>query len=113
MVVPVAIQLARDLLKQEKIMLPGNIHLYDLLSQSGLVETGSAGRCVHTIKVLGKHGPVELRALIFATDTIVPKQMIATLPNISFEIKPEEHKHGNGTAGAGKTTPTTTGDPFG
>ena len=71
-VVPVAIQLARDLLKQEKIMLPGNIHLYDLLSQSGLVETGSAGRCVHTIKVLGKHGPVELRALIFATDTIVP-----------------------------------------
>lgn len=33
MVVPVAIQLARDLLKQEKIMLPGNIHLYDLLGQ--------------------------------------------------------------------------------
>ena len=94
-------------------MLPGNIHLYDLLSQSGLVEADSAGRCVRKIRILGKHGPVELSALIFATQTVVPKRMIPTLPNFSFEIKPEEPKHGNGTAEAGKTTTTTTGDPFG
>lgn len=112
-IVPLAIQSARDLLKQDRVMLPGNIHLYDLLSQSGLVETDSAGRCVRKIRISGKHGPVELSALIFATETIVPKRMIPTLPNFSFEIKPEEPKHGNGTADAGKTTPTTTGDPFG
>jgi Putative helicase len=112
-VVPAAIQLARDFLKQENVTLPGNIHLYDLLSQSRLVEADEGGRCVRRIKVRGWHGPVELSALIFTTETIVPKQMIATLPNFSFEIKPEEHKHGNGTADAGKTTSTTTGDPFG
>jgi hypothetical protein len=112
-VVPAAIQSARDFLIQEKVMLPGNIHLYDLLSQSRLVEADEAGRCVRKINVRGWHGPVELSALIFATETIVPKQMIATLPNLRFEIKPEEPKHGNWTADAGKTTPTSTGDPFG
>lgn len=112
-VVPLAIQSARDLLKQDKVMLPGNIHLYDLLSQSGLVEADSAGRCVRKIRISGKHGPVELSALIFATETILPKRMIPTVPNFSFEIKPEEPEHGNGTADAGKTTPTITEDPFG
>jgi hypothetical protein len=112
-IVPLAVQSARDLLKQEQVMLPGNIHLYDLLSQSGLVEADSAGRCVRKIRISGKHGPVELSALIFAAETIVPKRIMPTLPNFSFEIKPEEPKHGNGTADAGKTTATTTGDPFG
>jgi hypothetical protein len=112
-IVPLAIQSARDLLKQDRVTLPGNIHLYDLLSQSGLVERDSAGRCVQKIRISAKHGPVELSALIFATETIVPKRMIPTLPNFSFEIKPEEPKHGNGTADAGKTTATTTGDLFG
>lgn len=111
-VVPLAIQAARDLLKQDRIKLPGNIHLYDLLSQSGLVETDTAGRCVRKIRIPGKDGPVELSALILATETVVPKRMIPTLPNFTFEIKPEEPKHGNGTAEAGKATAARTGDPF-
>jgi hypothetical protein len=78
-----------------------------------LVETDSAGRCVRKIRISGKHGPVELSALIFAAETIVPKRMIPTLPKICFEIQPEEPEHANGSANAGKTTPTTTGDPFG
>ena len=109
-VVPLAIQSARDLLKQDKVMLPGNIHLYDLLSQSGLAEADSAGRCVRKIRIPGKHGPVELSALIFATDTVVPKRMIPILPKIRFEILPEESKHM--TAPAVEPTLKTTGDPF-
>jgi hypothetical protein len=109
-VVPLAIQSARDLLKQDKVMLPGNIHLYDLLSQSGLVEADSAGRCVRKIRISGKHGPVELSALIFATETVVPKQMIPILPKIRFEVQPEEPKHM--TAHAVEPTLKTTGDPF-
>lgn len=109
-VVPLAIQSARDLLKQDKVMLPGNIHLYDLLSQSGLVEADSAGRCVRKIRISGKHGPVELSALIFATETVVPKQMIPILPKIRFEVQPEEPKHMS--AHAVDPTLKTTGDPF-
>jgi Putative helicase len=99
-IVPLAIQSARDLLKQDRVMLPGNIHLYDLLSQSGLVETDSAGRCLRKIRISGKHGPVELSALIFATETIVPKRMIPTLPKIRFEIQPEESRDVSATADA-------------
>lgn len=109
-VVPLALQSARDLLKQDKVTLPGNIHLYDLLSQSGLVEADSAGRCVRKIRIPGKHGPVELSALIFATETVVPKQMIPILPKIRFEVQPEEPKHM--TAHAVEPTLKTTGDPF-
>lgn len=109
-VVPLAIQSARDLLKKDKVMLPGNIHLYDLLSQSGLVEADSAGRCVRKIRISGKHGPVELSALIFATETVVPKQMIPILPKIRFEVQPEEPKHT--TAHAVEPTLKTTEDPF-
>jgi Putative helicase len=109
-VVPLAIQSARDLLKQDKVMLPGNIHLYDLLSQSGLVEADSEGRCVRKIRISGKHGPVELSALIFATETVVPKRMIPSLPKIHFEIQPEESKHM--TPNVVEPTPQTTGDPF-
>jgi len=109
-IVPLAIQSARDLLKKDKVVLPGNIHLYDLLSQSGLVEANSAGRCVRKIRISGRHGPVELSALIFATETVVPKRMIPTLPKLRFEIQPEESKHM--TAHAVELTPETTGDPF-
>jgi hypothetical protein len=109
-IVPRAIQSARDLLKHDKVTLPGNIHLYDLLSQSGLVEADNAGRCVRKIRISGKHGPVELSALIFATETIVPKRMIPTLPRLRFEIQQEESKHI--TAHAVEPTSKTTGDPF-
>ena len=109
-IVPRAIQSARDLLKHDKVTLPGNIHLYDLLSQSGLVEADNAGRCVRKIRISGKHGPVELSALIFATETIMPKRMIPTLPKLRFEIQQEETKHI--TAHAVEPTPKTTGDPF-
>ena len=103
-IVPLAIQLTRELLKREKVTLPGNIHLFDLLSQSRLVEADEAGRCVRTIKVPGKNGPVELSALIFAAKTIVPKHIISNLPNIGFEIK---------EAIANEPTPTTVGGTLG
>ena len=111
-IVPLAIQSARDLLKQDRVMLPGNIHLYHLLSQSGLAETDSTGRCVRKIRISGKHGPVELSALIFATETIVPKRMIPTLPNIQFEIKPEEQKPAV-DANSDERRPTAVEDPLG
>ena len=111
-VVPLAIQLARDLLKQEKVMLPGNIHLYDLLRQARMVEASEQGQCVRRIKVPGKNGPVELSALIFATDTIVPKQLLATLPNIGFEIKPEPVKQAVPIATSGEGKRTAGADPL-
>jgi hypothetical protein len=104
-VVPIAVNLARDLLKREKVMLPGNIHLYDLLRQAQLVEADNAGHCVRKIRVGGKQGTVELSALIFATETIVPKQVIAKLPSIQFEIKQADT--------GDEVTPTAVGDPLG
>jgi hypothetical protein len=111
-VVPLAIQLARDLLKREKITLPGNIHLYDLLGQSRLVEADQAGQSVRKIRVPGKHGPVELSALIFRTETIVPNEIVSTLPAIGFEIKPEPQKHMEPIASSGEVTPTAVRDPL-
>jgi len=72
-VVPIAVNLARDPLKQENIALPGNLHLYTLLSQARLVEADDSGYCVRKIKVTRKQGTVELSALIFPTQKIVPK----------------------------------------
>lgn len=102
-IVPLAIQLARDLLKREKVRLPGNIHLYDLLRQAKLVDANEAGHCVRRIKVPGKNGPVELSALIFAAETIVPKQILTNVPSIGFEIK---------EATANEATPTAVGEPL-
>jgi hypothetical protein len=88
-VVPLAVNLARDLLKQENIALPGNLHLYTLLSQARLVEADDCGYCVRKIKVIRKQGAVELSALIFPTEKIVPKRLLPNLPPIRFEIEPD------------------------
>lgn len=103
-IVPLAIQLARDLLKREKVTLPGNIHLYDLLRQAKLVDADEADRCVRRIKVPGKNGPVELSALIFAAETIVPKQILSNVPSIGFEMK---------EAIANEAKPAAVPEPFG
>ena len=38
----------------------------------------------------GKRGPVELYALIFATNTIIPQAILPILSSATFEIVPEE-----------------------
>jgi Putative helicase len=64
-VVPRSISTARYFLKQEdKIRLPSNHHLYDLLAQAEVVEADENRQCVKRIRVRGKRGPVELYALI-------------------------------------------------
>ena len=92
-VVPLSISVARDFLKrEEKIKLPSNHRLYDLLAQAEVVEADENRQCVKKIRVPGKRGRVELHALIFATDTIIPERILPTLPNVVFELKPEEPK---------------------
>lgn len=92
-VVPLSISVARDFLKrEEKIKLPSNHRLYDLLAQAKVVEADENRQCVKKIRVPGKRGRVELHALIFATDTIIPERILPTLPNVVFELKPEEPK---------------------
>jgi len=94
-VVPRSVLVVREFLKRDDIKLPSNHHLYDLLAQARLVEADEERRCVHTIKVPGKHGPVELSALIFDRNTIVPEQIIPTLPQASLVIKSEKSKQPN------------------
>jgi hypothetical protein len=92
-VVPRSISTARYFLKQEdKIRLPSNHHLYDLLAQAKVVEADENRQCVKRIRVRGKRGPVELYALIFATNTIIPQAILPTLPTVAFEVVPEEPK---------------------
>ena len=92
-VVPLSTSVARDFLKrEEKIKLPSNHRLYDLLAQAKVVEADENRQCVKKIRVPGKRGRVELHALIFATDTIIPERILPTLPNVVFELKPEEPK---------------------
>jgi len=92
-VVPLSISAARDYLKREdNIRLPCNHRLYDLLAQAEVVEADENRQCVKKIRVPGKRGRVELHALIFATDTIIPERILPTLPNVVFELKPEEPK---------------------
>src|SRR5581483_9638555 len=69
-VVPRCIGAVRHYLKQEKIRLPNNHCLYDLLAQSEVVQADDDRQCVKRIRVPGKHGPVELSALIFQQTTI-------------------------------------------
>ncbi len=40
----------------------------------------------------GKHGPVELSAVIFSQDTIIPQGILPTLPKATFDVVPEERK---------------------
>jgi hypothetical protein len=79
-VVTVAVNLARDHLKRQKIVLPSNTHLYDMLRQSNLVEADSSGHCVRKIRIPGKFGTIQLSALIFPTEEVVPKEILPTLP---------------------------------
>jgi hypothetical protein len=88
-VAPAAVNLARDLLKGEKVVLPPNIRLYDMLRQAQLVEADRAGHSVRKINVQGKFGTIELSALIFPTEKVVPKEILPTLPPIQFEIESE------------------------
>jgi Putative helicase len=92
-VIPRSISTARYFLKQEdQIRLPSNHHLYDLLAQAEVVEADENRQCVKRIRVWGKRGPVELYALIFATNTIIPQAILPTLPTVAFEVVPEEPK---------------------
>lgn len=92
-VVPRSIGAVRHYLKQEnKPRLPSNHCLYDLLAQAEVVQADEDRQCVKRIRVRGKHGPVELSAVIFNRDTIIPQHILPTLPKVTFEIVPEEPK---------------------
>jgi hypothetical protein len=100
-VIPRSISTARHYLKEEKITLPSNHHLYDLLAQAEVVEADENGQCVKRIRVPGKRGLVELYALIFGTNTIIPEHIVPTLPPVTFEVVPEEPKQPNAKVGSG------------
>jgi Putative helicase len=100
-VIPRTLSTARHYLKERKITLPSNHHLYDLLAQAKVVEADENGQCVKRIRVPGKRGPVELYALIFGTNTIIPEHILPTLPIITFEVVPEEPKQPDVKAGSG------------
>ena len=91
-VVPRSIGAVRHYLKQEKIRLPSNHCLYDLLAQAGVVRADEDRQCVNRIRVPGKHGPVELSAVIFNRETIIPRGILPTVPKITFEVVPEQPK---------------------
>jgi Putative helicase len=112
-VVPRSISTARYFLKQEdKIRLPSNHHLYDLLAQAEVVEADENRQCVKRIRVRGKRGPVELYALIFATNTIIPQAILPTLPTVAFEVVPEEPKTVIAVS-PDVSKPTAAGEPLG
>jgi hypothetical protein len=113
-VIPRSLSAARYFLKQEdRIKLPSNHHLYDLLAQAQVVEADENRQCVKRIRVPGKRGPVELYALIFATNTIIPQPILPVLPKVTFEVVPEEPRHANKTAQAEEEMPTTGVRPLG
>jgi hypothetical protein len=70
-------------------VLPPNINLYNLLRSARLVDADQTGRSVRQIKLQGRQGPISLSALIFPTDKVVPKQILATLSPTHFEIETE------------------------
>jgi len=89
-VVPVAIDLARDRLKRREIKLPSNNDLYDILRNARLVDADETGRSVRKIKVQGRQGNlVPLSALIFPADKVVPKLLLSSLERTHFEITTE------------------------
>lgn len=88
-VIPRSLSAARGYLREDKITLPSNHHLYDLLAQAEVVEADENRQCVKRIRVRGKRGPVELYALIFATNTIIPQQILPVLPKVTFELVAE------------------------
>jgi hypothetical protein len=113
-VIPRSLSAARDFLKQEdRIRLPSNHHLYDLLAQAEVVEADENRQCVKRIRVPGKRGRVELSAVIFNQDTIIPQGILPALPKVTFEVVPEEPRHANATAEAEEEIPTTGVRPLG
>ena len=90
-VVPVAIDLARDRLSRREIKLPPNNDLYDILRNARLVDADETGRSVRKIKVPGRQANmIPLSALIFSSaDTVVPKLLQADLERTHFEIDTE------------------------
>jgi hypothetical protein len=112
-VVPRSILEARHYLKQEKITLPPNHCLYDLLAQAEVVQADGDRQCVKRIRVPGKHGPVELSAVVFNWDTIIPQGILPTLPKVTFEIVPEEPKPVVVAANSDESKPTPAAEPLG
>src|ERR1700739_3276979 len=112
-VVPRSLSAARGYLKEDKITLPSNHHLYDLLAQAEVVEADENRQCVKRIRVPGKRGPVELYALLLVTNTIIPPALLPMLPKVTFEVVPEEPRHANKTAQAEEEMPTTGVRPLG
>ena len=90
-VVPMAIDLARDRLIRREIKLPSNNDLYDILRNARLVDADETGRSVRKVKVPGRQGNmIPLSALIFfSADTVVPKLFQADLERTHFEIDTE------------------------
>jgi hypothetical protein len=99
-VVPLVLDLARDRLMERKVVLPPNIHFYNILRNANLVEADRIGHCVRRIKVVGKHGTVSLSALIFRTEKVIPKQILPTLPVIQFETETEPEAEVTAVEGA-------------
>ena len=112
-VVPRSLSAARGYLKEDKITLPSNHHLYDLLAQAEVVEADENGQCVKRIRVPGKRGPVELYALIFATNTIIPQATLPMLPTFTFEVVPEELTQTSALAHSRKESPAIAVQPLG
>ena len=112
-VVPRSLSAARGYLKEDKITLPSNHHLYDLLAQAEVVEADENGQCVKRIRVPGKRGPVELYALIFATNTIIPQAILPMLPTFTFEVVPEELTQTSALAHSRKESPAIAVQPLG
>jgi hypothetical protein len=111
-VVPLSISVSRDFLKREdNVRLPSNHRLYDLLAQAEVVEADGNRQCVKRIRVPGKRGPVELSALIFNQDTIIPQGILPTLPKVTFELVPEEPKP-TADGNSNERKPTPAGDPL-
>jgi len=112
-VVPRSISVSRDFLRRENnLRLPSNHHLYDLLAQAEVVEADGNRQCVKRIRVPGKRGPVELSALIFNQDTIIPQGILPTLPKVTFELVPEP-KQTSKSAHTREETPTVAVQPLG
>jgi hypothetical protein len=90
-VMPKVLNLVREPLRTlHKVTLPENIHFYNLLRNSNLVDADAAGMCIRPIKATVDGHTVSLKALIFSTDKVIPKSMLPTLPKTThFEIDTE------------------------
>jgi hypothetical protein len=90
-VMPAVLNLVCERLRtMHKVNLPENIHFYNLLRNSNLVDADAGGRCIRAIKATAEGHTVSLKALIFPTDKVIPKSMLPTLPKTThFEIDTE------------------------